>query len=244
MIRASLMATLLVALSYPSIADASLHTVGAGDTIQLNFGNSYRQGSGGEFQVGYVGPNAPVANYFHTFCAEIGETISNNVVATVASIGLQSSNSLPVNTLTAGAAKLYRDYFDGISVNNYGFQGGPALNDFSLAGGSEIFRLAGSDAERAADGEAVQLALWKMIGEMIDVTGNAKANSLYNWYKDLGNDGNYYGVRIATLVDSNGNPLQDQFVVAPVPEATTIAIWSGLSMLGVGVAYRNRAKNA
>ncbi len=115
--------TLALTLTAASSTFASLRTVSAGDQIRVRYsGFNYRTGNGGEFQVGLEG--GPT-NYFHTFCAEIGETISNNQLVNVVSIGLTSQASTPFNTLTSAAAKLYRDYYDGIAANNYGFQGGP-----------------------------------------------------------------------------------------------------------------------
>ena len=139
-------ALIAVTLTATSSSSASLHTLATGDQIRLRYsGVGYRTGNGGEFQVDKLTGSDAAANYFHTFCAEIGESFSNNVVATVISTSLTSYKSTPVNTLTAGSAKLFRDYYDGIAANNYGFQGGVALNDFALAGGTVTFNLAGSD---------------------------------------------------------------------------------------------------
>ncbi len=121
---------------------------------------------------------------------------------------------------------------------------GPTLNNFTLAGGTQTFDLAGTDAVRAADGRAVQLALWSMIGETSingELAGNAMATALKNWYTtNVAEDGNYYSVGIANLVTASGQNVQDQFVV--VPEASTIAIWSLLSLCGLAV-YRRRVRN-
>lgn len=243
MLKRSCFCVCLLALSLllSSTASASIHTLAAGDQIRLRYNPvNYRTGNGGEFQVDKLTGSDAQNNYFHTFCAEIGENITNNVVATVVSTGLTTYASNPFNTMTMGAAKLYRDYYNGIAANNFGFQGGPPLNNFGLAGGTFTFDLAGSDSTRAADGRAVQLALWTMIGE--SVTLNAAAQSLVTWYTDGNNvafDANYYGVRFATLQDANGKNLQDQFAIVHMPEPTSLLVWGGI---GVACIVRRRRR--
>jgi hypothetical protein len=240
-------AAALVACCVTSSTEASLNTVAVGDTLNFNTSLSYRAGSGGEFAVSRIAPtNTP--NYFHTFCAEIGEYIYNGENVRVSALSTTSSSSTPVNTLSYGAAKLFADYYQGIAASNYGFGVGTL---FTLGSGSNTvdFNLdltVSNPAARAADGQAVQFALWALIGEKdspailpANLTGDAK--KLYDAYLGTAADANYYGVRIANLVSAaDGANRQDQFVM--VPEMSTIAVWSVLSLLGAGVAYRRNAK--
>jgi hypothetical protein len=242
--KLSIVTAVVIVISLTSLASASLRTVSVGDTLRLDVNTGYRTGNGGEFQVDLVSPN-PTNNYFHTFCAEIGEFIYDDQHVVIKSVGLQSAASLPVNTLSFGAAKLYRDYYEGIAASNYGFGLG---TDFVLPGGvnglsTVTFSLSDSGAGRAADGGAVQVALWHLIGEGQAPALSGDALNLYNFYSldaNVVDDPNYFGVRIANLVATNGDNRQDQFVL--VPEVSTIAVWSVLSLLGLGAAYRKTVK--
>lgn len=216
---------------------ASVHTVSVGDQLKFDTSTGYRQGSGGEFAISLTSPTS-VPNYFHTFCAEIGENISDNQVATVQSLGLTTNASTPTNTLSYGAAKLYSDYFAGIAASNYGFGTG---TNFVLGSGTNTvtFNLDGN-AARKVDGANVQFALWALIGEQDSpavLPGNLTGDALklYNAYVGTGANASgdaYYSVRIANLVSSNGTKLQDQFVMV-VPEPGTIAVWSVLGLIGL-----------
>jgi hypothetical protein len=246
-------AAALVACCVTSSTEASLRTVAVGDTLNFNTSLGYRTGSGGEFA---VSRNAPIStpNYFHTFCAEIGEYIYNGENVTVSALSTTSSSSIPVNTLSFGAAKLFSDYYNGIAASNYGFGIG---TDFVLPGGATgsnpvTFSLSDAAGNRAADGSAVQIALWHLIGETQAPALSGASLDLFNFYNvdaNVVDDPNYFGVRIANLTGATLQQnvtgewtynRQDQFVM--VPEMSTIAVWSVLSLLGAGVAYRRNAK--
>jgi hypothetical protein len=223
----SLMMALVLATA--ATASASLRTISAGDMIRVRYsGYGYRQGSGGEFQVGLEGVNP---NYFHTFCAEQTEYIYDNELVKVAGTSLMTNQT--GKSLSSGAAKLYSEYYAGIAANNYGFGG--SLSNITVGG--QTFRLGGTDAERATDGEALQQALWKLLG-WTQSFSSVKAEDFYNYGAGIANDGNYYGVRILNLASVNGEARQDQFGV--IPEPATLLIWGGLGlgMAAFGICHR------
>lgn len=220
---------IVCAVASPSFA--SLRTVSAGDMIQIRYnGYGYRQGTGGEFQV-YDGSGNQL---FHTFCAELSEYIYDKETIKVVATSLSTSAS--GKALTSGAAKLYREYFDGIAANNYGFPG--MLSNITVGG--KTFHLGGTDAERASDGEALQEALWALMG-----WGNSLSSSLATDFYNYGlaysasNPNEFHDVRILNLMSVDGNR-QDQFGV--IPEASTIAVWSVLALIGGVRAYRCRGR--
>lgn len=238
-----------------SALQASIRTIAEGDRITVRYNNvNYRTGSGGEFQLGMVSPNA-IPNYFHTFCAETGENLGgSNQVYYVASVGLTALNQ--GGTLTSASAALYRDYYNGMVAANYGYQyvtGGtyaPASNaqgnalDFSLGGSGVTFDMQDASTRRNS-GKAVQDALWRML---YGTSTSGAATAIYNWYTSnydaAGGADGYFGVRIANLVfDNNRNQRsQDQFVMT-IPEPGSLAIW-GLIGLGCTVMASRRRRLA
>ena len=220
----TLFAFAMLSLS-PSFSWASLQ-VGSQVTMNTNLPGTY----GGRF--GVTDGGSPAGKFvapFETFCVEIGQTIGNGTYRVT---GIATTNSLnpSLYKLTNYAAWLYTDFREGaLSGFNYALSGGAATNDAN----------------------ALQYLIWRQIGfsdaTINGATGNSAAAyaalaASKSWLTDYANDAswdksaNYFGnVRIMILETLSGGVAQDQLVL--VPEATAVAVWLGLGILGAGAAY-------
>jgi hypothetical protein len=245
MMMAALAAVVLVFGAVQS-SMASIRTISVGDTINVRTGLNYRGGSGGEFQLGRVSPDAN-PTYFHTFCAELGENLGSDTQNYyVKSLGFTAMNA--GGTLTRAAANLFSDYYNAMMGKNYGYQGvvgtnytgpGNASQNFTLAGGTYTYRL-NTAATRSTSGRNVQNVLWRMLGYTTGPALNATETSLMNWY-NANHDGTFRNVRLANLVNANNHNqrFQDQFVVI-TPEPGSLLVWGVLGLAGVGMTNRRR----
>jgi len=211
-----------------SEADASLQV---GSKIQINTGlpGTY----GGRFGVTDGGsPAGKEVSAFATFCVELTERIANNGVYTVT--GISDTTVLGGRTLTSYAAWLYTEFRQG-TLNGF---------DYSTM----------VNAQTTNDANALQYALWREMGyDNTDVnntlpgTPAASYEALYTaktWATDFANDASWSGignVRIINLKTQDGKHAQDQLVL--VPEASTIVVWSALSLIGFVAVYRRVRKS-
>lgn len=209
------------------------------DIIKLQNGPGL--GNGGEFIVQKKNPDNSFSNVFNTFCVELAETITFNTQYKVSDI---SRKTVATNKpLTVATAWLFSKFIEGFNAGL----------DFVI--GAQPYSLSNT-AQRDRDARSLQLAIWSTMGW--DISGQANYNNSNATNTAIKNkadywitlasgqsdpDGNYFNVGIMNLVEKNGNGnRQDQLVI--VPEASTIAVWSVLSLLGVGAAYRKRVSKA
>jgi|GEM_PF-985088 len=230
----------LLALACCSLATAMFATqaqasifLGVGDLIQVA-DTPGRLGNGGEFQL----KKGPTFTTIHrTFCAELTETI--NLGQTYKVGGLTLGTVMSGKSLTLGAARLFRSFYDASLAT-------PAAVLIGTGNGTNnLYRFNGTDAERAADGRAMQLALWNMMGFSIAAQDNYNTSNTFNmaikakadnWIAYAtafsGSNANFFGVRIVNIVGTNGTGnFQDQLTV--IPEPGSLLIWS---LVGLGFA--------
>ena len=212
----------------PSISSASLQ-VGSQVTMNTNLPGT----NGGRF--GVTDGGSPAGKFvapFETFCVEIGQNIGNGTYKVV---GIATTNSLnpALYKLTNYAAWLYTEFREG-TLNGF---------NYALSGGTTT-----------QDANALQYLIWRQIGfsdaTINAATGNSAAAyaalaASKSWLTDYTNDAgwdesanNFGNVRIMILQTLSGGVAQDQLVL--VPEATAVAVWGGLGLLGAGAAYRRR----
>lgn len=222
-----------------SRAEASL---GVGDRIR--FTDQVGSTGGGEFgvhrkdQANPFAGNTESAELFRTFCLERNEFIDFHkngfIIESISQAAEDGGVGGPApDPISAETAWLFYNFTlgtlsgylgDVTSANNlqnaiWGFEEEIALN---LANPFVIAANAASAADKAA-----ALARTFVLNIL--------------WASDRGNfDGVYEGPTPGTLTP--GDRAQSMLYV--IPEASTIAVWSVLSMVGIGVAYRNRAKQA
>ena len=233
----SLVFVLLVVLSAAPV-DAALQV---GDRIR--FTDQVGTTGGGEFgvhQKNNVNPfsgNTESAELFRTFCIEKNEFIDFNtngfIIESISQQavggGVGGGNPDPISSETAW---LYNSFALGTlagylgnvaSANNlqnaiWGFENEIAQN---ASWSSNPFVIAANAASPAA--KAAALARTFVLNTL--------------WATDRGSyDGVYEGPAPGTL--TSGDRAQSMLYV--IPEASTIAVWSVLSVLGTGVAYRKK----
>jgi len=220
-----------------------------GDTLKLQWGysagwpgvanthDSPNANGGGAFYATVLSGDAAGQSFF-TFCVErneyfsIGQTLTVQHVNTAAvNGGLSGGNPDPLDARTA---YLYTQFW------------GNALTDTT----GELYGRGTADPDDKANGEALQLAIWKIEGEWADsLAGQALA-----WYNEASaavSGGGWSGigqVRVLNLIttDAAGTVTykQDQLYITPVPEPETYALLlAGLGMMGF-IARRRAAPQA
>jgi hypothetical protein len=185
------------------------------DNININDVISLYDGpgntGGGEFQVFKGG-----AYQFDSFCLERTEYFYFGQPLTVAGISDRAINGgvgPGGDSLDPMTAYLYTQFRSG-TYSLYGYGSG-----------------------RAASADALQYAIWYIEGEWsTSLTGLAL--DFYNdafraGWTDIGN------VQVLNLVNLNGGRAQDQLVLAPVPEPSTILL-IGSGLIGFGIFGRKR----
>ncbi len=207
--------SIIVALVAATQLSAALQV---GTQVRLDT-NAHPGGIGGQFGAEDPGTNAPgfEFNDFITFCCELGQFISDDVVYTVSAIATQNTTGY---TLGGQAAYLYTQFREGT--------------------------LANFDYSSTNDANGLQYGIWLGMGYTPGVgplTGTAASYSAYwnptSWLAGFTSWGanNIGNVRVMQF----GNN-QDQLVL--VPEPGSIMIWS---LMGAGVAgafYSRRRKIA
>ncbi len=219
-----------------SLAGAS--TALADGVVMFNAG-PWQTGSGGEFQATQISGNVGVlagaasgfqpTDTFQTFCIEIQETIQfgvqyNAKVSTAARNGSYGSSG-GSDELDPRTAFLYQSFREG-----------------TLAG----YRYNGTTAQRKADAEALQRAIW-----YIEEPGAGQGQN--NAFVTLANAAGWTDigrVRVLNLNVRNANGSdgangQDQLtlVVVPTPTAAGAGL-AGLACLMGGAHFRRRRLNA
>ncbi|MCC6661209.1 MAG: hypothetical protein IT437_10020 [Phycisphaerales bacterium] len=206
------------------------------DTVRMTSG-PFTAGAGGEFtatvESGYGGETGPGGS-FQTFCLErnapinLGGGISGNanlfdftLSAAAHSGGVGGGSPDPIS---AGTAYLFTMFRNG-TLSNYSFNG--------------------TAAERRADADSLQIALWTLEDEY---TGQPPANAQATaWLAEAAAavaNGSIWGdtigdVRVLSLWQG-GNDFQDMLTIIPLPPS----VWMGLaSLAGIGVLQiRRRAR--
>jgi hypothetical protein len=225
----SVFCALLVAVSLTSFCQASINT---GDLVRLD--DALGSNSGGAFLATDL--TAPIASPFLTFCLEQNEFFNPGTTyyVTVESVALFGGDGL-------------------LDIGGKGTAGtvGPPRNDpispmtawlysNALAGNLAGYGYSNSDAGNTA----LQYAIWHIENEE-DAAPTGLAATLYsaafaNAGSDIGN------VRVMNVWESQATAYTEagkkQSMLVLVPEVSTIAVWSVLSLLGAGVAYRRNAK--
>jgi hypothetical protein len=218
-----------VGLALPCVA-----SINNGDEVRLTDG--FGNGPGGAFNVQDL--TAPYASNFVTFCLEKNENVS-----------------IPGNYYVSVETSAI---FGGVGVADIGGKGtAGVLNSYdplspltawlytnALAG-----TLTGYTASSNNDNDALQDAIWYIENEISSLATGSLAKTFYDAAvtanpSDIGN------VRVmnlwATAADaaSHNSAGKRQSMLVMVPEASTIAVWSVLSLVGAGVAYRKRTAKA
>ncbi len=221
MTRLSVIAALLGTLVLTSAAEASLQ-VGT----KLKIDTTLPGGAGGQFRV--LDPGNPAGKGFDsfvTFCVEVGQIIRNNGLYYVNGIDTVNSTG---RALGPQAAYLYTQFRNGAIV----------ANSDNLANG-------------------LQYGIWLGMGYTHSeisavITATTANNYLNQWNANKGTVGSsgwlqsydtwsgLGSVRVAQLGDTLAGPANRQDQLILVPEATTIAVWSVLSLVGAGIAYRRQ----
>lgn len=189
---------------------------------------------GGQFKITDPGnPSGYGFSTFITFCVELTEHVANNRVYKVA--GISDTTVAGGKTLTNYAAWLYTQFSQG------------TLSSFN--------------SSSVSDSNALQYVFWREMGySNADINNALPGNPAASYASDVptawqtqyasdiannlwnGAAGYLGSVRVMNLVTLRGVKSQDQLVM--VPEASTIAVWSVLSLVGAGVAYRKRTAKA
>lgn len=183
-------------------------------------------GRGGEFLLNFSNGNSS----FYTFCIERTETISPQPLI-VGSIGpaaihggLQGGDPDPISEQTAW---LYSQFHAG-SLPGY------------------VFTHNAGDVAAVAAATALQAAFWYFEDEYHNAAEKAAlaAAAVYNGndYIALANSnavaGQFYGVKVLNPIKADGKPGQSLLIV---PELSAVAVWSALSLLGLGAYRRMKA---
>jgi hypothetical protein len=230
--KLSIATVLSVMLLCTSAANASL-SVGDYISVDNTAAGTLGTGSGGEFLASY-GPNVnSLTSTFLTFCVEDAQLISlgtpyqvNSIIdrAVTGPTGTDGTyGGLPADILERTTAWLFLQ-FD--KVRNQG-----------------VAADAGFSYSTDTDANDLQAAIW-----WLESSGAAGAN---NAYVTLANaqlsgvlDAAKAIVRVINpvIVGTDGTHEADhvQSMLYVVPEASTIAVWSVLSLVGAGVAYRRK----
>jgi hypothetical protein len=224
----ALLLAALCMLSISSVSHASL-SVGSKIHLQDGLGNNI----GGQFVITDAGSNpGQVVSTFNTYCIQLSEQITPSATAvyTVAGLSNHTEVAAPTGYLTDFVAWLYTGFLN----NN------PAITA----------ALGANPATNVAASNAVQYSIWKKTYGTV-ANGYPDYTAQYNALTSAFNTavsnsqwtaGSLGSVVIMNLVNANGANVQDQLAV--VPEASTIAVWSVLSLVGAGVAYRKRMAKA
>ena len=235
-------------VSVSSTVEASVQV---GDRIR--FTNRVGSTAGGEFGVhrkdnaNPFSPGGESAELFRTFCLERNEFIDFNAVDPSGFI-IDSISKEAVNGGVGGP-------------NPDPISSGTAWLFYNFTIGTLDDLIAGYSYNDTASANALQEAIW-FAEEELTVLPAGLATTLYNtasaanatvalartfvlnivWAADRGTafDGVYEGPSPGSMTD--GDPAQSMLYV--VPEASTVAVWSILSLMGVIAAYQNRAKSA
>ncbi|QEG36013.1 hypothetical protein [Bythopirellula goksoeyrii] len=220
-------AIVLIACSRSSLATAS---VDVGDTIR--FQNREGTTAGGEFGLQKeTSPGIWSGDLFRTFCLERDETIGFGTPYTVDSISstahLGGQNTNSGDPISAQTAWLFYNFTLG-TLTGY---------DYTP-----------NSAARIEDANRLQNAFWKFEGEDNNISGaldvpDAEYWNLANaWFGSASDaDKLFYTSRVMVINPVQGNtPRQSMLYV--VPEASTIAVWSILSLVGAGVACRKNSE--
>lgn len=187
---------------------------------------------GGQFRI--TDPGNP-AGYgfspFITFCVELTEQVANNGVYTVT--GISDTTVAGGRTLTNYAAWLYTQFTRG-TLNAFDYASTSASNALQYVFWQEM-GYSNSDINNALPGSPAASYAANVPAAWENQYDSDILNNLWN-----GAAGYLGSVRVMNLVTASGGRAQDQLVM--VPEASTIAVWSVLSLLGAGVAYRKRTR--
>lgn len=235
------------ALTAALVLVGALATAAQADTISIDRDTSNYSGSlgGGEDKVLSFSGGVPSmgsgvgvsGGVFQTFCLEsdVGISINttyNYTVGTGASNGgVSGQTSTNFDPLDAKTAYLYTKFWQG-TLSNY---------TYTLGSG------------RASSALSLQLAIWKIEGELVGTLQTAYDNNsqAQSWVTEATNavatGGSWAGkgidnVRVLNLTDSSGNDVQSLLVLVPVPPA----LLSGLGLLaglgGVGLLRRRNRR--
>jgi hypothetical protein len=241
-----IVAVLLSAL-LSSVASASLSV---GDRVR--FTDLTGSTGGGEFGVhlkDHANPfagNTESAELFRTFCLEKNEYIDFHkngfIVESISTAAENGGLGGPQpDPISAETAWLYYNFARGslsgylgdmASADNlqkalWGFE--DELNVAEMAAWSNNPFVLAAQAAILANGSDVQEAVDRV--RVLNIV----------WASDRhGFDGVYEGPKPGTLTSGD----RAQSVLYIIPEASTIAVWSILSAMGVGVAYRKRSRES
>jgi hypothetical protein len=178
-----------------------------------------------------------VINTWTTFCVEApagaasGETINPNGTRYDAGVSSLYIANATGNRVSDAAKWLYYNY---------------AYNPAAI------------DSANPINGNSLQQAIWSLVrntaGQFLNAQTGAdtpldtvaaayRAVALLNAGNGEGSTAGIFGqIRIMNPNDDGNDPDQRQSMLYQVPEASTIAVWSVLSLVGAGVAYRKRSQ--
>lgn len=230
------------------------------DIVVFDRSGAYYTGNGGEFRVEVVtSANGNVGFEFYTFCLERTENITadGSTKFKIVDIGSEAitGGGGAVNgadPISNGTAFLFEQFSTG------------TLSSIELEwnGDSYFYTREGSEGVNDNWAGALQAVIWKLEGEVsadyaeanLGTTQKKYAKALYKYVSDnvLDFDEDYTGSKVSVMniiYKSNSKNAQSQLYYDPlaeqepvVPEPMTLAMWSGLSILGLGMARRQRRK--
>lgn len=216
---------------------AAFSPISRGNLLRVE-GGSWQSGGGGEFKItalsGFAGlnglPSDPLGgDSFQSFCLErnrvlhLGPGSSGHaneygfVMGTAAVAGGYGGGS--PDPISAATAFLYTQFRMG-TLSGYAF--------------------GGTNEERAASAESLQIAIWTLEDEYGGSTIPAPANAqAEQWVADAlaaaaGSWGQTLGLVRVLVLSQNGTDSQDVLTMIPLPPA----VWGGLAALGGIVAFR------
>jgi hypothetical protein len=212
--------SIVLVLAAALTARAGLVSLVAGDTATFKDQTSGASaGDGGQFDwtiastVNGGQGSSPVGTAFQTFCVDIGAFISQN-------------DTYKINSIITPA--MYQES-DGNSPSNENTKGLYLFNEWSN----------GLITHNATNAGAVQVALWESMGYTDTYINNNTSLNPSSYQSTIATLAAGWTSswtpppteEVLTLLNSQGDPAQDQ-IVSLVPEPTTLAIWG----LGVGLA--------
>ncbi len=253
---------LSLVLAASSVHADTLTIVSLDPTNYNGIGNETNRGGG--FQVrantgGYIGQTGAQtftgtgavgainsANSFITFCLERTEFLASGN----GPYGVQISTAGP-----AGQAPRVYGGAGGASGGYDSLSEATALLYSTFRRGGNIGTGGGVRVDTDAETSALQLAIWFLEGEVpfatigasnygVDAAMRTQAQDFVTWATQTAVSGQFYGVAVLNLTNSNGSPAQSLLTIVPLPPAAFAGLGTLAGVIGLGYIRRRRLANA